>query len=351
MPTALCRRLGLDVPIVQAPMNWATDARMVSAVAEAGGLGVLGPNAGPEPPSTDSHEAGERMRRQIHETRRRTSRPFAVNVPIGMGGNRTYSDRVIEVLVEERVGVAITVTGSPEVYTARLKAAGTFVIHAIASVKHAVKAEECGVDAVVAEGFDAGGHSGYDELPMSVLAPQVADRVRIPVIAAGGIVDGRSLVAALATGAQAVSMGSRFMATVECPIHEDVKRAIVAAGDTSTISWGRKTAIARTLRNRFTDRFRALEHAGASREELNAFIDEYDRVPGGRRVGGLRGGDLEEGEIYLGAGAGGIRDVPTCAELIRRTMHEAAERAAELATLLRPDIRQREEQAIGITTQ
>ena len=203
-------------------------------------------------------------------------------------------------------------------------------------MKHARKAESCGVDAVVAEGFEAGGHTGFEELPMSVLAPQVVDGVGIPVIAAGGIVNGRGLVMALAAGAEAAYMGTRFMATVECPIHDDVKRAIVAAGDTATVSWGRKTGIARTLQNRFTDRYRELELSGASREELNAFIATYDKTPGGRRVGGLRNGDLQEGEVYMGAGAGMIGQVLTCAELIERTMHEARECAGRVQSLFAP---------------
>ncbi|MEP7205659.1 MAG: nitronate monooxygenase [Casimicrobiaceae bacterium] len=323
MPTPLCRRLGIRVPIVQAPMNWATDARLVAAVSEAGGLGVLGPNAGDEPPSIGPIAVGERLRRQIRRIRTLTGRPFAVNVPIGRGDNRALSDRAIEVLIEEQVRIAIIVTGSPDVYTARLKEAGVYVIHAVASVKHARKAEDSGVDVVVAEGFDAGGHSGFDELPMAVLAPQVVDAVTLPVIAAGGIADGRGLVAALATGAQAAYMGTRFLATVECPVHEAVKRAIVAAADTATVSWGRKTGIARTLRNRFTERYSALELSGASREALQGLIAGDASTPGGRRVAGLRGGDLDEGEIYMGAGAGLIRDVLTCAQVIEQTMREA----------------------------
>jgi len=325
MLTPLCRALGIDKPIIQAPMNWATDARLVAAVSNAGGLGVLGPNAGDEPPSTDPQAVGERLRRQIKAIRAQTGNPFAVNVPIGRAGNRVFSDRSIDVLIEEGVRIAIIVTGSPEVYTARLKEAGVFVIHAVASVKHARKAESCGVDAVVAEGFDAGGHSGFDEIPSASLAPQVAAACAIPVIYAGGVIDGRGLIAALGYGAQAVYMGSRFMATVECPIHDRVKQAIVAADDNGTISWGRKTEIARTLKNKFTDEYKARELSGASREDLHRFIADYGKMPGGRRFGGLRGGDIDEGEVYLGAGAGLIRDVVTCAEVIDRTMAEARE--------------------------
>jgi enoyl-[acyl-carrier protein] reductase II len=335
MLTSLCRTLGIDVPIIHAPMNWATDARLVAAVSNAGGLGVLGPNAGDELSSTDPQQVGERLRRQIQAIRRMTAKPFAVNVPIGRGGNRGFSDRSIEVLIEERVRNAIIVTGSPEVYTERLKAAGVFVIHAIASVKHARKAESCGVDALVAEGFDAGGHSGFDEMPTASLVPQVVEACAIPVIAAGGIVDGRGLVAALGYGAQAVYMGTRFMATVECPIHDSVKQAIVAAIDTGTTSWGRKTEVARTLKNRFTDSYRELELSGATREQLHRFIADYNKMAGGRRVAGLRGGDLDDGEVYMGTGAGLIREVVSCAEVIDRTMNEARQTLDRLDSILR----------------
>ena len=258
---------------------------------------MLGPNAGDEPASADPRQMGERLRRQIKAIRAATARPFAVNVPIGRGGNRVFSDRSIEVLIEEGVRIAIIVTGSPEVYTTRLKQAGVFVIHAVASVKHARKAESCGVDAVVAEGFDAGGHSGFDEIPTASLVPQVAEACAIPVIAAGGIVDGRGLVAALGYGAQAVYMGTRFMATVECPIHDKVKQAIVAALDTGSTSWGRSTEVARTLKNRFTEEYRRRELSGrdargAARLHLRLPQDAGRaprRGPARRRSRGRRG--------------------------------------------------------------
>lgn len=328
--------LGIEAPIIQAPMNWATDARLVAAVSQAGGLGTIGPNAGREinTPSSNPQVTGERLRAEIRKVRELTDKPFAVNFPIGQGPARVFSDRAVEVAIEEAISIAIVVMGSPEVYTERLKKAGIFVIHAVGSARHARKAEEYGCDAVVAEGFEAGGHSGFDELPMSVLTPQVVAAVRIPVIAAGGIVDGRGLVMGLATGAEAVYMGTRFMATVEAPIHERVKQAIVAAGDNATLSWGRRIGVARTLRNAFTTRFRELELGGASAEELKAFIDAYDAVPGGRRVGGLRAGDLEQGEVYMGAGAGMISEILTCAEVIERTMSEARRIHLQIGAML-----------------
>lgn len=343
MPTELCRRLGIEAPIIQAPMNWATDARLVAAVSQAGGLGTLGPNAGRDVavPSTDPAVTGERLRHEIQEVRRLTSKPFAVNFPIGHGANRVFSDRAIEVAIEEKIAIAIVVMGSPEIYTARLKKAGVFVIHAVGSAKHARKAESHGCDAVVAEGFEAGGHSGFDELPMSVLVPQVVDAVGIPVIAAGGVTDGRGLVMALATGAGAAYMGTRFLATTESPVHQSVKEALVAADDCATVSWGRRTGVARTLRNAFTDRFREMELSGATAAELNGLIADYSKVQGGRRVGGLRIGDLEQGEVYAGAGAGMIREILTCADVIEQTLAQARAVQASIGPILSASVSHR----------
>lgn len=322
MRTDLCRMLGLEAPIIQAPMNWATDARLVAAVSAAGGLGTLGPNAGASEPNHDPAVTGERLREQIRGVRALTQKPFAVNVPIGRGAGRVFSDRAIEIVLEEKVPVVTVATGSPDVYTARLKAGGAIVLHAIASARHAEKAEAAGVDVVVAEGFDGGGHSGFAEIPMAALVPQVVDRVKIPVVAAGGIVDGRGLVMGLAAGAQGVYMGTRFMAAEEAPIHARVKQAIVAADDVATLSWGRTTEVARTLANNFARRFREMELAGASAQDLHALIADYGPGPN-RRVGGLLKGDLEEGEIYLGVGAGMIGEVLPASEIIRRTVAQA----------------------------
>jgi enoyl-[acyl-carrier protein] reductase II len=305
-------------------MNWATDARLVGAVCEAGALGSIGPNAGLKAPITDAEGVRAHVRTLIGEVRRMTRRPFALNIPIAHGSSEVFTEVMAELAVDERVPVAILVSGSPDLYTARLKAAGVFVIHAVSNVAHARKAQAAGVDAVVAEGFEAGGHSGQAELPLSVLVPQIVDAVALPVVAAGGVVDGRGLVMGLAAGAQAVYMGTRFMAAVESPIHEQVKAAIVQASDVSTIAWGRRVGVARTLANGFARRIRAMEDGGASAEVVHAEIRDYAKAVN-RRVGGLLEGDTDEGEIYLGAGAGAIRSVETAAEIIRATMAQAAQ--------------------------
>lgn len=322
LQTGICARLGIAFPILQAPMNWATDARLVAAVSNGGGLGILGPNAGAREPVADVAATGERLRSQIVAVRAATSLPFAVNVPIGRGAGRAYSDRAIEIVIEETVPVVAVATGSPEVYTRRLKDAGITVIHAVSSVYHAEKAEAAGVDLVVAEGFDGGGHSGFAETPTFVLVPQVVQRIAIPVVAAGGIVDGRGLAMAVIAGAQGVYMGTRFMACVEAPIHDRVKQAIVDANDSATMSWGRSTEVARTLANDFAKQYRKLELSGATPDELHRYVAAYETAPN-RRVGGLLNGDLEQGEIYLGSGAGLIHDILPAAQIIERTMEQA----------------------------
>ena len=206
--TGLCALFGIEYPIVQAPMAWVATAELAASVSEAGGLGTIGPNAG----MTRQSEAGnveasmQRFKEQIRRARSLTSKPFAANIPVGWGKQRAVTDRMIEIAIEEQLPIAVVSMGVSEVYTAKLKGAGVKVIHAVASVKHARKAEIDGVDAVVCEGYEGGGHLGRDELTTFVLVPQIADAVKIPVIAGGGIVDGRGAAAAIALGAQGISM-------------------------------------------------------------------------------------------------------------------------------------------------
>ena len=205
--------LGIRYPLIQAPMNWSSGAELAAAVSNAGALGTLGPNAGAESITDDVELTGERLREQIRKVRELTGKPFAVNIPIGIGEGLKYSKKCVEVVLEEAVPVVITSVGGPDVYTTILQEEGIKVFHAISTARHARKAEESGVDAVVCEGFEAGGHKGFTELTTLVLTPLVADTVKIPVITGGGIGDARGILAALALGADAVYMGTRFMAT------------------------------------------------------------------------------------------------------------------------------------------
>ena len=316
--TRICELMGIEYPIIQAPMNWITGANLAVAVSNAGGLGTLGPNAGATEVTEDVALTGERLRSEIRKVKTLTDKPFAVNFPIGFGSVKDFADRCVEVSLEEGIPAAITSMGSPKVYTSRFKEAGVKVFHLVTSVKQAQKSAEAGVDAVVAQGFEAGGHGGSDELPTLVLIPQVVDAVKVPVVAAGGIADARGVVAALALGAEAVYMGTRFLATRECDAHPNLKQAVVDAGDTATIAWGKKlgVGIGRSLKNEFIDKYIELETSGAPLEELGMHVLYHPMR------NALVQGDLDESEAPCGANAGMIHDILSAKEVIEKIVAE-----------------------------
>lgn len=301
---------GIRYPLIQAPMNWVSGADLAAAVSNAGGLGTLGPNAGAEALTEDVELTGERLREEIRKVRRLTRSPFAVNIPIALGEGMKYSRKCVEVVLEEAVPVAITSVGAPDVYTKTLRRAGIKVFHAISTVRHALKAEESGVDAVVCEGYEAGGHKGFTELTTLVLTPLAADAVKIPVIAGGGIGDARGVLAALALGADGVYLGTRFMATRESESHPKVKEAIVRARDACTVSVPKDFMLARDLRNRFTERYLEMRKEGTSAEDLGAFLVRHSQFAAQRR------GDVDNAELHCGQVAGLIENVPSAAEVI-----------------------------------
>ena len=237
MRTRITDMLEIDYPIILAAMAWVSNAEMVGVISNAGAMGTLGPNAGARSLTKDVKETGERLRDQIRKVRAITDRPFAVNFVVGAAGqDKAYSERCVEVGIEERVPVAIVSQGSPRVYTERLRKAGMKVIHVCSTVEHARKAEQAGVDAIVCSGTEGGGHSGFEQNTTFCLVPQVADAVEIPVIAGGGVADGRQLVAALALGAEGVYVGTRFIATKECPAHDNYKKILLRSKDGDTIA-------------------------------------------------------------------------------------------------------------------
>ncbi len=301
---------GIRYPIIQAPMNWVSGAQLVAAVSNAGALGVLGPNAGADRIDPDVEGTAERMRGQIKKIRAMTGNAFAVNVPIGIGDAMKFSKRCIEVVIEEKVPIVITSVGGPTVYTERLKKAGIIVFHAVSVVKHALKAEEVGVDAVICEGFEAGGHKGFTELTTLVLTPMVADAVKIPVIAGGGIADARGVIAALALGADAVYMGTRFMITKESSSHTNVKQSVIRAEDVCTVSVPKDYMLARDLVNAFTRQYLDMKNTGATPEELREYIADHSMYKS------QFGGDAENAEIGCGQAAGLISDLPPAADII-----------------------------------
>jgi NAD(P)H-dependent flavin oxidoreductase YrpB (nitropropane dioxygenase family) len=341
MRTRITDLLGIEYPVIQASMAWITDADLASAVSEAGGLGTIGPNAGSTAVTRDVVETGERLREQIRRCRRLTDRPFAVNFLVGvMGWDRDFSDQCVMVGIEERVPVAIVSQGSPALYTERLRNAGMKVVHVCSTVRHVRKAEEMGVDAVIASGTEGGGHSGFDQITTLCLVPQAVDAVKIPVIAGGGIMDARGLMGALSLGAEGVYMGTRFMATKECPTHPNVKHALLEATDTSTMAMRHGSPVPkkdertgnrgfveerrgslRMLLNDYAMQTLARKDGGAALEETLNTPGTSDESPeSNRTVAAFVFGDLEASTISAGQGAGMIDDIPSCRELMQRML-------------------------------
>lgn len=341
MKTRITEILGIDYPVVMAAMAWVSNAEIVAAVSEAGCLGTLGPNAGARRVTKDVDETGERLREQIIRVRALTDKPFAVNFVVGAAGlDKAFSERGIEVGIQEGVPVAIVSQGSPAVHTERLKKAGMKVIHVCAAVKHAVKAQEVGVDAVVASGTDGGGHSGFDQNTTFCLVPQIAEAVRIPVLAGGGVAHGSQLTAALALGAEGVYVGTRLIATRESPAHENYKKAIVEAanGDTVAIRHGSVgkagpgdkgfTGERRgSVRILMDDKLRSIftEHSGMVNYDI---LMEHSLPPemyqgGSATAASLIYGDSEAGFFAAGQGVGLIHEILSCRQLIQEFICQA----------------------------
>ena len=341
MRTKINELLGVDHPIILAAMAWVTNAEMVAAICNAGALGTLGPNAGASVVTKDVDETGERLREQINKVKYLTDKPFAVNFVVGTAGlDNDFSERCIKVGIEEQVPVAIVSQGSAKVHTARLQEAGIKVVHVCASVAHAVSAEKAGVDAVVASGTEGGGHSGFDQNTTFALVPQIASAVRVPVIAGGGVADGRQLAAALALGAEGVYMGTRFIATSESPAHERFKQAILDSwdGDTFAIRHGSMakpgtgnsgfTGERRgSLRLILSDKFRQVlvEHGG--QVDFSKLTEMQKAVPmemgGSVTAAALIYGDPELPLWAAGQGVGLIESIVPCRALVEKIMGEA----------------------------
>lgn len=301
MQTEITELLGIQYPIIQGGMAWVAEHHLAAAVSEAGGLGLIGAANAP----------AEWVREQIRAAKNLTEQPFGVNIML----MSPYADEVAQVVAEEGVKVVTTGAGSPEKYMEQWKQFGIRVIPVVASVALAKRMERCGADAVVAEGCESGGHVG--ESTTMALVPQVVDAVQIPVIAAGGIADGRGIAAAFMLGAKAVQMGTRFIATQEAQVHESYKNQVLRAKDIDTRVTGRSTGHpVRALRNEMTKRYLELEQEGASFEELEQLT-----------LGGLRRavveGDVRMGSMMAGQCAGLVREILPCSELVPQLMQEA----------------------------
>lgn len=276
----LCSLLGIQYPIISGGMVWCSGWRLASAVSEAGGLGLIG--AGSMHPET--------LREHIQKCKQATSKPFGVNVPM------LYPelDTIIDIILEERVPVVVTSAGNPKTYTARLKEAGCKVLHVVASSKFAKKSEEAGVDAVIAEGFEAGGHNGREETTTMCLIPSVVRAVSIPVVAAGGISQGDSMAAAMALGADGVQIGTRFALANESSASEAFKELCHTTGEGGTMLSLKAISPTRLIKNKFYEAVAEAESKGATSEEIRSLQGK------GRAKRGIFEGDLEEGMLEIG---------------------------------------------------
>jgi len=290
--------LGIRYPIMQAGMIWASGYRLAVACAEADILGTIG-SAGMKQ---------DLLRSQIQKGKALTKKRIAVNIPLLRGD----AAELLEIAIGEGIEVIITSAGNPAVLGPRIKQAkGVIWIHVVPSVKHGLKAQDSGAQIVIGEGFEAGGHNGVDEITTLALIPQLVDALSVPVAAAGGIADGRGFLAAMALGAEGISVGTRFAATVESSAHPDYKQAIVGALDSGTALFAKKIAPVRALKNRWVEEVRAAESHGAAREEL-------ERVYGhSRSRRGILEGDLEEGELEMGQSSGLIRNILPVADVVK----------------------------------
>ena len=300
MKTELTELLGTEYPIIPGGMAWVAEYHLAAAVSEAGGLGLIGAANAP----------ADWVRDQVRQVKKLTDKPFGVNIML----MSPYADEVAKVIVEEGVPVVTTGAGDPEKYMKMWKDAGVKIIPVVASVALARRMERCGADAVVAEGTESGGHIG--ETTTLVLVPQVVDAVSIPVIAAGGIADGRGIAAAFMLGAKGVQMGTHFVATEECHVHQNYKDMILKAKDIDTRVTGRTTGHpVRALRNQMTKEYLKKEAEGASFEELEQLT-----------LGGLRravvDGDVKTGSVMSGQSAGLVKEQMTCAQLIQKLVNE-----------------------------
>lgn len=301
---SITRLFNIDIPLIQAGMIWASGWRLASTVSNAGGLGLLG--SGSMYP--------EVLKEQIRKCKSATNKPFGVNVPL------LYPDvdKHIQTIIDEKVPVVFTSAGNPKTWTSTLKQHGITVVHVVSSSKFAIKAAEAGCDAVVAEGFEAGGHNGREETTSFVLIPSVSQAVNIPVIAAGGIATGRQMLAAMVLGAAGVQVGSRFIASPEASSHINFKEAVLQAGEGDTILALKQLTPVRLIRNGFCKQVLAAESRCASMEELTSLLGR------GRAKKGMFEGDMEEGELEIGQVAALIREIKPAADIVTEIWEECS---------------------------
>lgn len=287
----------IQYPVIQAGMIWASGYKLASAVSNAGGLGIIG--AGSMYPNV--------LREHIQKCKKATDKPFGVNVPM------LYPDidKIMNIIAEEGVKIVFTSAGNPKTWTPFLKEHGITVVHVVSSVKFALKAQEAGVDAVVAEGFEAGGHNGREETTTFTLIPMVKEQLSVPLIAAGGIATGRGMLAAMVLGADGVQIGSRFAASAESSSHDNFKKAIVEAKEGDTHLTLKELAPVRLIKNKFYNDVMALYAKSPTVDDLKSLLGRA------RAKKGMFEGDLDEGELEIGQIAGLIHDIKPAADILK----------------------------------
>jgi enoyl-[acyl-carrier protein] reductase II len=302
MQNRITELFNIKYPIIQAGMIWASGWKLASTVSNSGGLGIIG--AGSMYP--------EILREHIQKCKKATNKPFAVNVPM------LYPDvdKVMEIIIEEGVQIVFTSAGNPKTWTKHLQSHGIKVVHVVSSVKFALKSQEAGVDAVVAEGFEAGGHNGRDETTTFTLIPMVKEQIKIPLIAAGGIATGRGMLAAMVLGADAVQIGSRFVTSNESSSHINFKNKVVEAKEGDTQLTLKELAPVRLMKNKFFFEIQSLYQKAPTKEEL---IDLLGRA---RAKKGMFEGDMEDGELEIGQIAGLIHEIKPAAEIVQEIVTE-----------------------------
>lgn len=302
METRISKLFNIKYPIIQAGMVWVSGWKLASAVSNCGGLGLIG--SGSMKPDL--------LREHIQKCKAATDKPFGVNIPL----LRSDADQLVKVSIDEGVKIVFTSAGHPKKYAALFKENNIKLVHVVPNIKYGVKAQEAGCDAVVGEGVEAGGHNGADQLTTFALIPQLVDALDIPVIAAGGIADGRGIFAALALGAEGVQIGTRFAATVESSAHENYKRKIVESQNGDTVLTFHKIGLVRMMKNDFALRAVKAELDGWNEDQLNELLGKK------RERLGIFEGDETEGAMEAGQGVGLIKDIPTVKDLFERLLSD-----------------------------
>ena len=308
----ICELFNIDFPLIQAGMIWCSGWELASAVSNAGGLGIIG--SGSMYP--------EILEQQIISCKSATTKPFAVNLPMLYPD----SDKHIATIIKHKVPIVFTSAGNPSIWTSHLKSHGIIVVHVVSSLKFALKAEDAGVDAVVAEGFEAGGHNGRDETTTMCLVPMVAKKINIPLIAAGGIATGRAMLAAMNLGADAVQVGSRFVASVEASAHNNFKQAVISAQEGDTLLTLKELTPVRLLKNEFSESIRKAYESCASKDELKTLLGR------GRAKKGMFEGDLANGELEIGQVSALLDTILPAEEIIAEILSEFKEALKEQNT-------------------